>query len=418
MNVAYDKDIVQVFAALARQRLSDEAPNRDQQGFTRLRERMVASGAQRAAEPWVQVGGMALAAVVVLGVGGWWFTSARRITYQVENAQVAADGTLFGGTSGGQVHFSDGSQLALSPGSQTIVSELDAHGGHVRVEEGSAHFAIEHRQGTAWAVLAGPYTVRVTGTAFEVGWVAGTQRFDITMKSGSVVITGPLAPGGVVLKAGQRLRADRELEVADVNAPIAAVEPAAMESAAPAIEESVAPAGSVSTAHRVARGPSWRSLVASGKFDTVLSEADHRGIGSVLSAASLDDLSALADAARYAHRPDLSQRALLAQRARFPSSAQARDAAFFLGSLGEGRGGGLGWFDRYLQESPSGAYASQALGRKLMLVYGQHRSQEARQIAIEYNARYPKGPYASTARKVLVEPVSSGALPAGRAAVP
>ena len=415
MSAAHDKDLVKVFAELAQQRLPDEPASRDKQGFARLQERMAESQAQRGILPWARVGGLALAAVAVLGAGAWWFASARHITYQVENAQVAADGKLFGGTSGGQVHFSDGSQLALAPGSQTTVSELDAHGAHVRVEEGSAHFAIEHKQGAAWAVLAGPYTVRVTGTAFDVGWVAGTQRFEITMQSGSVVITGPLAPSGVVLKAGQRLHADHELKVDDADAPNEAAPPAPTESAVPAVEEVLAPAGS--TSRRSARGPSWRSLVANGKFETVLNEAEHRGIGNVLGSANLEDLSALADAARYAQRPNWSQRALLAQRQRFPSTPQARDAAFFLGSLGEGQGGGLAWFDRYLQESPNGAYASQALGRKLMLVYGQHRGQEARQIATEYNARYPKGPYASTARKVLGEP-SKGAAPAGKAAVP
>ena len=417
MKAAGEKDIVEVFASLARERLSDEAPGRDKQGFARLQERMAASKQSRRRVPWARVGGLALAAVVVVGVGTWFVASSRRISYQVENAQVAADGKLFGGTSGGQVHFSDGSQLALSAGSQTTVSDLDAHGGHVRVDEGLAHFAIAKKPGAAWAVLAGPYTVRVTGTAFDVAWVAAAQRFDITMQSGSVVITGPLAPNGVVLKGGQRLKADRELSVdAASSAPPAAAAPS--ESAAAAPFESPAPSSSASAVHRSGRGPSWRSLVASGKFDTVLSEADHRGLTSVLGSAGLEDLAALADAARYAHRPDLSQRALLAQRQRFPGTAQARDAAFFLGSLGEGQGGGLAWFDRYLQESPDGAYASQALGRKLMLVYGQHRSQEARQIATEYNARYPKGPYASTARKVLAEPTGAGGVPASKTAVP
>ena len=414
MKQSPSEDAVQVFAELSNERLPGDAPGRDRQSFARLQERLAESKQRSARLPWARVGGLALAAVVVLGVGVAVsvVSSAPRISYQVENAQVAADGKLFGGTSGGQVRFSDGSQLALAPGSQTTVSDLNAHGGHVRVEEGLAHVTIAKKPGAAWSVLAGPYTVRVTGTAFDVGWVAGAQRFDIAMQSGSVVITGPLAPNGVVLTAGQRLKADREL-VVERTPPVTALEPVA--SAEPVAPEPVeallpaAPPGASAARRSISRAPSWRSLVAKGSFDTVLQQAEKRGVPSVLSSANLEDLSALADAARYAHRPDLSQRALLAQRQRFAGSAQARDAAFFLGTLGEKQGGALDWYDRYLAESPGGAYASQALGRKLTLVYGQHRSAEAQKVATDYLARYPKGPYASTARKVLSESAASKA---------
>ena len=101
----------------------------------------------------------------------------------------------------------------------------------VRIEEGTAHVAIAKKPGAAWSLLAGPYSVRVTGTAFDIGWVAAEQRFDISMQSGSVVITGPLTPQGTVLVAGQHLQADRTLIVA-ANVPAVASEPAP-DSAAP-----------------------------------------------------------------------------------------------------------------------------------------------------------------------------------------
>lgn len=423
-NEARDDEYVQAFARLAQERLSGEAPARDRdQAFERLQARMNASEQPRVAT-WSRVAGVALAAVVVLGAGTWLVARNRSITYEVDNSQVAADGKLFGGSSGSQVSFSDGSKLALWPGAQASVGELDAHGGHVRIEEGTTHVAIAHKPGAAWSLLAGPYTVRVTGTAFDIGWVASAQRFDITMRSGSVVITGPLAPRGVTLVAGQRMKADRDLLLGRAGEELSAALPApepeptpepAEEAAEPA--ESAAPSSLEPARRAGVRGPSWRALVASGKFATVLTEAERRGVASVLSSSKLEDLSAFADAARYARRSDLAQRALLAQRQRFPRSSQARDAAFFLGTLSEGQGANaMNWYDHYLQESPSGAYASQALGRKLMVVYGQHRSQEAHKLAAEYAARYPKGPYASTARKVLAEPI--GGTASGKATGP
>ncbi len=415
MKPARKEDFVKVFTELAQERLPDDAPPRDQ-SFARIQERLAASK-EPAVRPWARVGGLALAAASLLGVGTWYWAANRGITYQLDNAQVAADGKLFGGSSGSRVHFSDGSQLSLWPGAQASVGELDAHGGRVRIEEGTTHVAIMHKPAAVWSLLAGPYTVRVTGTAFDIAWVNSAQRFAITMQSGSVLITGPLAPRGVTLEAGQRLRADSALTVdhAGDPDPVAAVLP---EPAPPALEDSSAPPSSSSAPehHRFGGRSSWRELVSKGKFETVLHEAEQRGISSVLSGASVSDLSALADAARYARRPDLSRQALLAQRQRFAGSPQARDAAFFLGSLGEGSGGASEWYERYLAESPSGAFASQALGRELVLAYGQHRTEDARRFAAAYNAKYPNGPYASTARKVLAEPVGVGG--AGKAKVP
>ena len=419
MKAANDEEFVKTFARLAQERLPDDAPRAS--GFAQLQAGLEA-GKLRPAVPWARVAAVALAALVLLGVGSWFLRASQHISYEVDNGQVAADGKLFGGSSGSQVTFSDGSRLALSPGAQASVADLDAHGGHVRIEEGTAHVAIAKKPGAAWSLLAGPYTVRVTGTAFDIAWVTAAQRFDISMQHGSVLVTGPLTPQGLPLVGGQRLKADRELTVGRAGGPdtAAPVAPSAEPEVLAPVDPSAAPSSSAVPGRRPgsARGPSWRALVANGKFDTVLADAERRGVSNVFASASLDDLSALGDAARYAHRPDLAQRALLAQRQRFSGAAQARDAAFFLGSLNEGKAAALEWYDRYLQESPSGAYASQALGRKLMIAYGQHRTQEARQLASEYSSRYPKGPYASTARKVLAEPQGVGGAGAGKAAVP
>ena len=99
---------------------------------------------------------------------------------------------------------------------------------------------------------------------------------------------------------------------------------------------------------------------------------------------------------------------LLAERQRFPGSGPARDAAFFLGRLAEDQGGGaIEWYERYVSESPRGPYASQAFGRKMMLLYKQRGAGAAEPVAQEYLRRFPNGPYAATARKINEESQSA-----------
>jgi hypothetical protein len=146
----------------------------------------------------------------------------------------------------------------------------------------------------------------------------------------------------------------------------------------------------------------WSKLVADGEFDRVIAEAQERGMHRVLSGAPLDDLVALSDAARYAGRGDLARSALLAMRDRFAASSAARTAAFLLGRLAEGGSAdsAIGWYDRYLAESPGGTFASEALGRKMLLLRARSPA-KARRLAEQYLGLFPKGAYAQVARDLL-----------------
>jgi TolA-binding protein len=97
----------------------------------------------------------------------------------------------------------------------------------------------------------------------------------------------------------------------------------------------------------------------------------------------------------------------LAQRQRFPRSARANDAAFLLGRLEETAGRAklaLDWYERCLQESPSGTYTSEALGRKMTVVQRLHGAEGARPIAEEYLRRFGNGTYAAAARALIRAP--------------
>jgi len=308
------------------------------------------------------------------------------------------------------VRFSDGSEFALEPGTETSIAALDANGGHVSIDDGTAKVKITKRPGAAWMLAAGPYSVRVTGTAFSLSWSKKKQAFEIAMNSGSVIVSGPLIGSGIALHAGQRLQSDvgtGRLLVDDGTPPgVAGVAPANTGDTSSGAAVNAAPNGLVAEAS-VANRPAaldWRKKAAQGDFAYVIAAAEKRGLDATLATVQLDDLAALADSARYARRSALAKRVLVAERSRFPNSAPARDAAFFLGRIAEDEGGSASeWYDRYLNESPHGAYASQALGRKMMLAYKQRGAKAAQTLAADYLGRYPNGSYAGTARKIGAE---------------
>jgi hypothetical protein len=355
------------------------------------------------------------------------------LTFSVVNGTVSDGGYVRAKAEGGtELQFSDGSSLALDPGTSTRVTDIDAHGSRVLLESGRAHVRVTHRPAAKWTIDAGPYSVQVVGTEFDVRWSGFEEVLDVQMQRGKVIVRGPLASGGgLTMEAGQHLVAsvkDGEIfldatpgaEAAnlprrreDSPEPTFAEDPAMAPSiAAPATPPAHA-ARARALAVRSAGTPavpgdvSWSKLIAQGNFQAVLADAEQRGLAHTFESASAADLTALADAARYVRRSDVARRALLAERDRFSRSAPARAAAFFLGGLAEDESGvgaaktALEWYERYLAESPHGDYAAQALGRQMILVHKLRGSAAARPIASEYLERFPSGPYAEPAKKLL-----------------
>jgi len=392
------------FARLARAGISGDAGRRDEASFARVGVKM----AQRAQRRRVATAVASAVTVVALGLGTWLVTQARNITYQVVNGAMVDGDHVVAGTDT-RIRFSDGSEVALDPGADTHIRALDEHGGRVSLEEGQARVAIAKRPGAQWFLAAGPYTVRVTGTAFSLRWSKREQAFEIAMKSGSVVVTGPLVGEGMALAAGQRITTrNGKLTLDSTTAPADTTREASgaraeLEPAPTSVNGAVPVPGSPAPG-----GLDWSRRAAQGEFGAVIEEAERRGLDVTLATAPLADLSALADSARYARRTPIAKRALMAERKRFPASGVARDAAFFLGRIAEDEGSGaIDWYDRYLAESPRGTYASQALGRKMMLLYQQRGVSGARAIADDYLARFPSGPYAAAARKIKDEPATA-----------
>ncbi|HXU03858.1 MAG TPA: FecR family protein [Polyangia bacterium] len=354
------------------------------------------------------------------------------LTFAVVNGTVSDGGYVRAKAEGGtELQFSDGSSLALDPGTSTRVTDIDAHGSRVLLESGRAHVRVTHRPAAKWTVDAGPYSVQVVGTEFDVRWSGSEEVLDVQMQRGKVIVRGPLASGGLTMEAGQHLVANvkdgeifldatpgaeasnlpraridsPELKVLDDAPTVQPAEPATPAHAARA--RALAVRGAPQSPAAQASDVSWSKLIAQGDFQAVLADAEQRGLTRTFESATAADLTALADAARYVRRSDVARRALLAERDRFARSGAAREAAFFLGGLAEDESGvaaaktALEWYERYMAESPRGTYAAQALGRQMILVHKLRGSAAARPIATEYLERFPSGPYAEPAKKLL-----------------
>jgi hypothetical protein len=416
----------------ARDAFGEDLSARQQAGLVRF-EQAVAGRTLRSSATRGWAFGFGLVAAGAAAAVVMFNRTDSTLTFAVVNGTVSDGGYVRAKAEGGtELRFSEGSTFELDPGTSTRVTDIDAHGSRVLLESGRAHVRVTHRPAARWTVDAGPYSVQVVGTEFDVRWSGSEEVLDVQMQRGKIIVRGPLATGGLTMEAGQHLVAhvkDGEIFMDATPGPEAANLPRARaespeptfadEPPAPAPAPSTAPALAPSHAartHAIAghaapqvapADASWSKMIAQGDFHGVLAEAEQRGLARTLETGSAADLTALADAARYVRRSDVARRTLLTERDRFPRTATSREAAFFLGGVAEDESGvaaaktALDWYERYLAESPNGTYAAQALGRQMILVNKLRGAAAARPLASDYLARFPSGPYAEPAKKLL-----------------
>jgi TolA-binding protein len=315
-----------------------------------------------------------------------------------------------------ELAFSDGTHVQMAADARGRVVELGRHGGRIALDDGKAHVQVMHRPGASWLFEAGPFVIHVHGTAFSVAWTAREALFDLRMESGVVSVSGPLSGGEIVLRAGETLSVrlqDHEVisgaagtAQTDHSSPRLQSEP--QRPALAPLPPQVAPgpgAPRPSAAGRSRRTHKWAAELSEGHAADIIADAQRQGIGSVLADSDSEELAALADAARYQRNHPLARQVLLAQRRRFPRSARAAEASFLLGRLADESPGDLtravSWYDRYLEEAPTGAYASEALGRKMMVLERGHRRSAAAAVAADYLHRFPVGTYARAAEAIV-----------------
>ncbi|WP_437290839.1 FecR domain-containing protein [Sorangium sp. So ce406] len=416
---------------LARQSLGVMSPQQRVQGLLRVTERTARRPGFRLSPLRGGALALAVAAAVAVGVNGWpqRGTGSDRLSYEVEGGAVQQDGSVHADTSSRpKVRFSDGTEVQLAEMARAHIVSVNEQGARVALDRGEVHARVVHRSEAQWLFDAGPFLVTVTGTAFALSWTPEDERLDLRLENGAVVVSGPLAGEPIAVRAGQWLTLRRrtgEVLLRDLDlqkgaeaspapalpSPDRAEEPGAApapDAPGPAADPTAAaPADPTAAAPAAEPRRDWAGKLAAGKLDVIVDEAQRRGLDASLAESSNEELSALADAARYTRRNDIARRALLAQRRRFPATQRGKEAAFQLGRLAETQEGGaaaLAWFETYLKEAPQGAYASEALGRKMVIVQRLHGDAQAEAVARAYLRRFPGGTYAQAARALVRTP--------------
>ena len=387
--------------------------------------------ARLAAGAWDRLGGLRwpllFATVAVCGAlavaGAWFFRSSaaeRPVALRaIEGGRLLDGGYLSEtGNAGIKLFFDEGSEFVLLPGTRGRLRSVDAKGAHLAIEHGAASLRITHRLEHRWSIEAGPFVVTVKGTDFTVSWDPASESFELKLRRGRVTVSGPVVGDGLALLPGQKLTVSlpkAETVITEERPDARGVESVQWPAPVPAasVSQAVIPSGEPVLTRAPPAEPSasatagvterrWRDALANGEWDKILADAERDGIEVTLQTASSDDLFALADAARYRRRADLARTTLLAQRRRFPSSPRSLDAIFLLGRVEELRAGGraqaIERYDEYLARAPTGTYAAEALGRKMILTKEVGGPASARAIAEEYLRRFPQGSYAGAAR--------------------
>jgi transmembrane sensor len=353
---------------------------------------------------WVVWAAAAAAAVAILG------SSAHRLRSGSAPQLVATDrtgsvveGSWVSALPGEEhpVRFSDGSTMALSPLSQVRLVELRQTGAAVSLETGRASVFVVHRPITKWEVTAGPFTVDVTGTKFDVGWSPVQDRFELQVTDGQVVVRGCGFGEGRAIRVGERALASCKsgrAEVTTVETPSTA-QPEAV--SAPKSEELVAVAVPVpvpessNTCSPVTSSP---PVVRSPKKAPTAVALD----GPEQDSAA--ELLRVGNSVRQEGNLEKAKDILLTLRRRFPGSREAGYAAFSLGLIEfDGLGAparATSWFRSCLAELPSGTLTREARGRLMEALYRSGNA-EARKVAKDYLDQYPSGPHAALARRIV-----------------
>lgn len=303
---------------------------------------------------------------------------------------------------GETLSFSDGSRVELGARAEIALSKLAPEQARLELARGHVDATIRKGTGRAWTVAAGPYAVRVVGTAFSVDWDASSRFFAVNVREGKVLVTGhDLRQGGVLLGPGERLeRKDSPPALAQ-----AVAEPHEAHGDAPP----PAPADPTSSRAEAAVGSSSKEdfLVeaARGNYAAAMTAARRAGFDRLERDLSAKDLLLLANTARYAGSANEANGALLKLRARFPGSASSAHAALLLASQAEDRDKNPTeaerWLRTFLVESPQGELAAGARARLLAMLLRRGAQAEAEQVARDYLRLHPQGQHVAQARAVL-----------------
>jgi len=310
--------------------------------------------------------------------------------------------------------FSDGTQIVLRRSAQARVTRLTAQGAHVVLERGGLSASVVHQSSPTWQVQAGPFAVLVQGTRFDLEWSPEESALLLEMTEGIVSVVGPGIEGARLVKGGQTFRAVAEprgwrIESADNGRAAVRSAPTVVDTPEPSTAAQTptlgeAPTTSSPNEPKLAK-PSWHELAAAGQYAESLQAARKYGLQRICGSGSAGELAKLAQVARLAGDAEAARTALRSVRERFAGTPEAAMATFDLGRLVFDSSGrfleAAHWFKDYLREFPHGKLAREATGRLIEALDRGGDHSGAREVANEYLLKYPTGPHAGLARRLL-----------------
>jgi hypothetical protein len=358
--------------------------------------------------------------------GGWGGLEGEVVAlYQGDGRMhFEVDGTTIGPDDAGRGHLiasesipvgirlSDKSQINLQPHATVRLAALSDGVVIARLSQGTLDAEVVHQDGTNYQFFAGPFLVKVIGTAFRLTYHPESASMDLKMRAGEVEVMEPNGSSRRV-RAGQELHLSLPAQVDSLD------EGADADKAGDALLEGTGSDGTdargadVRSSDRDTRSGTalaprgnvdFHELAVQGRFAQIVQAAQEQGVPSLLDHAPADQLQELAQAARYTGHLALAERVWVRMSARFSGKVSGLNAIFFLGRLDEQRGrhaSALNRYDSYLRSSPRGVYVQEAWGRKLQLIQKEQGAAAAAQVAQLYLSRFPKGPYAATATSIL-----------------
>ena len=344
--------------------------------------------------------GLALAGALATGV---WVMGEQLAPLPSQRSAPAAslatsitrsDGSALGSLSASaaqplHVALSDGSSVEVQPHGLLSPVELSASRVVLRLQRGATRFAVRPGGPRRWVIEAGPATVEVIGTRFEVlREPAGTR---VRVQHGKVQVSAQGPAGGVVqLLAGQAVLVGADGVGAITALPATPAAPAApITQAVPAAEASM-PA----TPPTRAASPGAASAGAATRIEALLAEAD---------------------LLRLARDPEAAARVLLRVLREHADDPRAGLAAFTLArlreqSLDDARGAA----DAYGQALELGLSPTLAQSARAHLVHAwlaAGQGEAALRAARDYLTRHPDGADASSLRALLKQLQAQPALP-------
>lgn len=317
------------------------------------------------------------------------------------------------------VEVLQGGRLELSPGTAGRLLESDGPAVVFVLEHGQAQLDVDHRPGTDWRIVAGPYEIRVTGTRFLVTWQPESQALTVDMYEGEVVVFGPSSPDGQRVRGGYRLETRvggpvvtlalwgglvTERRPSDDGELAAVVEQPVFTDPVP--DEGVVVVPPPRTMALADSSETWTARAQQGEYEEAVQLVREQGLEQLLAEATAEKLLMLGDVARLSGELELAERAYTTLRVRFEGTDNASTAALNMGRMAfdqqQDYERASHFFGVYVDEQQGTSLGREALGR-LLEAQIQAGDEGARQTAERYLTNFPEGPHSEMAKEAAGE---------------